>query len=134
LIRRRTDGYAAEIKPFPYEIRTALVWGTIVDTPISAFNLAGETDVLAMDFAEIFAWDVDFYLDTRKGDRFALVVQKKYLGDKFVTYGDILAAEYVNAGKLYRAFRYTYRDTGRSDFYDADGGSMRKEFMKSPLN
>lgn len=132
-IRRQADGFAAEVKKFPYEIRPALIWGTIEDTPIAAFNKAGEADSLAMDFAEIFAWDVDFYLDARRGDQFALIVQKKYLGDKFVSYGDILAAEYVNAGKLFRAVHYTYPDTGKSDFYDAEGGSMRKEFMKSPL-
>lgn len=132
-IRRRANGFAAEIKPFPYEIRPALVWGTIEDTAIAAFNKAGEADSLAMDFAEIFAWDVDFYLDARRGDQFALIVQKKYLGDKFVSYGDVLAAEYVNAGKLFRAVRYAYPDTGKPDFYDAEGGSMRKEFMKSPL-
>jgi murein DD-endopeptidase MepM/ murein hydrolase activator NlpD len=132
-LRRVPNGFAAEVKRFPYEIRPALVWGTIEDTPIAAFNKAGEADSLAMDFAEIFAWDVDFYLDPRRGDQFALIVQKKYLADRFVSYGEILAAEYVNAGKLFRAVRYAYPDTGKSDYFDAEGGSMRKEFMKSPL-
>lgn len=132
-VRRAGEGFAAEIKPFPYEIRTGIVWGTIEDTPIAAFNKAGEGATLAMDFAEIFAWDVDFYLDTRRGDTFALIVQKKYLDGRFVGYGEVLAAEYVNAGKLFRAVRYTYPDTGKSDFFNAEGGSMRKEFMKSPL-
>ncbi len=132
-VRRAGEGFAAEIKPFPYEVRTGLVWGTIEDTPIAAFNKAGEGATLAMDFAEIFAWDVDFYLDTRRGDTFALIVQKKYLDGRFTGYGDVLAAEYVNAGRLFRAVRYTYPDTGKSDFFNADGGSMRKEFMKSPL-
>jgi murein DD-endopeptidase MepM/ murein hydrolase activator NlpD len=50
-----------------------------------------------------------------------------------VNYGDILAAEYLNGGKLYQAYRYTYPDTGRADYYDAAGGSLRKEFMKSPM-
>jgi murein DD-endopeptidase MepM/ murein hydrolase activator NlpD len=132
-VRREGDRFAAEIKPFPYEIRPELVWGTIEDTAIAAFNKAGEADTLAMAFAEIFAWDVDFYLDARRGDAFALVVQKKYLDGRFVGYGDVLAAEYVNAGKLFRAVRYTSPDTGKPDYYDAEGGSMRKEFMKSPL-
>lgn len=133
VIRRKADSFAAEIKPFPYITRTVFVRGTIEDTPIGAFNKSGEGDVLAMSFAEIFAWDVDFYLDTRRGDTFRLIVQKKFLGDAFVNYGDILAAEYLNGGKLYQAYRYTYPDTGRADYYDAAGGSLRKEFMKSPL-
>jgi len=132
-VKRREGAFAAEIVPFPYEVRTALVTGTIEDTPIAAFNKNGEGAVLAMEFAEIFAWDVDFYLDPRKGDSFRLIVQKKYLGDKFVSYGDILAAEYVNGGKLFQAFRYAYPDTGKADYFDAAGGSLRKEFMKSPL-
>lgn len=132
-IRRQGSAFAAEIIPFPYEVRTALVTGTIEDTPIAAFNKAGEGAVLAMDFAEILAWDVDFYLDPRKGDSFRLIVQKKYLSDKFVSYGNILAAEYMNGGKLFQAFRFTYPDTGQADYFDAAGGSLRKEFMKSPL-
>ena len=132
-VKRRGGAFAAEIVPFPYEVRTALVTGTIEDTPIAAFNKSGEGAVLAMDFAEIFAWDVDFYLDPRRGDSFRLIVQKKYLGDKFVSYGAILAAEYVNGGKLFQAFRFAYPDTGKADYFDAAGGSLRKEFMKSPL-
>jgi murein DD-endopeptidase MepM/ murein hydrolase activator NlpD len=132
-VERRGKEFSAAVKPFPYELRTALVWGVIEDTPIGAFNAAGEGDVLAMDFAEIFAWDVDFYLDIRRGDTFRLVVQKKFLGDKFVSYGPILAAQLLNGGRLYQAFRYTYPDTGRSDYYDLAGGSLRKQFMKSPL-
>ena len=133
IVRRKADSFAAEITPFPYETRTVLVQGTIDDTPIGAFNACGEGDVLAMNFAEIFAWDVDFYIDTRRGDTFRLIVQKKYLGRDLVKYGDILAAEYVNAGKLFQAYRYVSPDTGREDYYDAAGGSLRKEFMKSPL-
>jgi len=133
VVRRTADAFAAEVKRIPYVTRIAYVQGTIEDTPIGAFNKSGEGDVLAMNFAEVFAWDVDFYLDTRQGDAFRLIVEKRYLDDEFVSYGEILAAEYVNAGKLYQAYRFTYPDTGRSDYFDAAGGSLRKEFLKSPL-
>lgn len=132
-VRREAGTFAARIVPFPYEILTAVVGGTLEESLIGAFSDAGEGAVLAIDFAEIFAWDVDFYLDPRKGDRFRLIVQKKFLGDKFVGYGQVLAAEYVNAGRLYQAFRFTYPDTGQMDYYDLSGGSLRREFMKSPL-
>jgi murein DD-endopeptidase MepM/ murein hydrolase activator NlpD len=132
-VRRQAGAFAARNIPFPYDTRTALVAGTLEESLIGAFSDSGEGVVLAIDFAEIFAWDVDFYLDPRKGDSFRLIVQKKFLGDKFVSYGEIVAAEYVNAGKLYQAFRFTYPDTGQTDYYDLSGGSLRREFMKSPL-
>ncbi len=135
LVVRNEDGrIGSEIRPYPFEIRTAIVRGVIEDSLIAALNRAGEEDALALELVErCFGWDIDFHTDLRRGDSFRIVFEKKFLNGKFSGYRDILAAEFVNAGNTYRAFRFTYPDTGASDYFDENGGSRRKDFLRSPI-
>lgn len=133
VVERDERAFRAVVKPFPYETRTAVVWGRIEDTPIGAVNAAGEEDWLALRLAELFGWDIDFHTDIQPGDTFRVVFDKRYLDGKFRGYVDILAAEFVNAGRRYTAFRYAYPDTKAVDYFDADGKSLRREFLRSPL-
>jgi murein DD-endopeptidase MepM/ murein hydrolase activator NlpD len=133
LIKIKEGAYTAEIKKIPYENRVSMIWGTIQDYPISAVNEEGEGVQLALDLADIFAWDIDFYADLRRGDSFKIIFEKRYLDGEFIGYGNILAAEFINQGQTFYAFRYTYPDTKESDHYDLEGRSLRKTFMKSPI-
>jgi murein DD-endopeptidase MepM/ murein hydrolase activator NlpD len=133
-IEKIQDVYHAEIKNVEYEIKTKLIWGEIEDILIFAIEKQGENANLAISLAEIFAWDIDFYVDLRKGDAFKILFEKKYAGGEFVGYGNILSAEFSNMGQTYRAVRYTYPDTQESDYFDLEGNSLRKEFLKSPCN
>ncbi len=129
-----TGGIRAEMKHVPVEFRPALVAGTIEDSLIGALNRAGEMDSLAIDIVErCFGWDIDFNTDLRKGDSFRVLVEKRYLDGRFAGYRDILAAEFVNEGRVYRAFRYVYADTKAADYFDESGGSRRKDFLRSPI-
>jgi len=133
-VRNESDGIKAEVKSYPFEIRPALVFGVIETSPVAAMARAGEADILAYDLAErCFGWDIDFYTDLRKGDTFRILVEKKYLDGKFSGYRNILAAEFINDGKVYQAFRFTYSDSGAADYFDEEGLSKRKEFLKSPF-
>jgi len=86
-----------------------------------------------MDLAYIFGWDIDFALDIRKGDQFTLLYEEHFLDGEKVNEGAIIAAEFINQGNVYRAIRYT--DTsGRSDYYSPDGLSMRKAFLRTPVD
>ncbi|MDH4198228.1 MAG: peptidoglycan DD-metalloendopeptidase family protein [Candidatus Aminicenantes bacterium] len=123
----------AEVKAFPIEVETALVWGRIQETLIASVDEAGEEDWLALRLAEIFGWDIDFNTDLRPGDTFKVLFEKKSLEGRFRGYGDIVAAEFINEGRAYRAFRYTYPDTKATDFFDERGNSLRREFLRSPL-
>jgi murein DD-endopeptidase MepM/ murein hydrolase activator NlpD len=123
----------AEKKEYHFEIKEALQGSIIEDNLISAFNKFGEKDALAFLLADLFGWDIDFYTDLRRGDSFVLLFEKKFLNEKFFGYGNILAAEFRNQGKVFQAFRYTYPDTKKSDHFDAEGNSLRKEFLKSPI-
>ncbi len=102
-----------------------------------AFFTAGKNANLSqqtiMDVANIFGWDIDFSLDMRPGDSFKVLYYQELLDGRYYRDGDILAAEFTNQGKTYRAIRYTDQD-GNSDYYSEDGRSMRKQFLRSPMD
>jgi len=124
---------AASIKSRPVVRQLVLVEGKINDSLIAAVNQAGEQDLLALMMAEIFGWVIDFYVDLRQDDSFRLLVEKRYINGQFSGYGPILAARFVNRNQIFEAYRYVFPDTGKADYFEASGGSLRKEFLKSPL-
>jgi murein DD-endopeptidase MepM/ murein hydrolase activator NlpD len=132
-VRIEENACKAEIKKIPYEYRMLMVWGIIEDNLISAVIKENERSILALMLADVFAWDIDFYADLRQGDSFKVIFEKKYLQGEFAGYGNILAAEFTNQGRKFQAFRYTYPDTRESDYFNREGNSLRKEFLKSPI-
>jgi murein DD-endopeptidase MepM/ murein hydrolase activator NlpD len=91
----------------------------------------GESDQLALDLADIFAWDVDFNTELQKGDSFRVAVEKLYLDGRFAKYGRILAAEFVRGERRLQAVRFEgERGAG---YYAPDGTPLRKAFLRSPL-
>ncbi len=132
-VQKRDGGFVASVETIPYETRIAYLAGEIRDSLIAAFNQLGEGDALALEVAEIFSWEIDFYLDLRPGDSFSLVYEKKFWRGKFAGYGRVLAAQVNIQGKKYQAFCFVFPDTGRVDYFDAEGNSLRKEFLRSPL-
>jgi murein DD-endopeptidase MepM/ murein hydrolase activator NlpD len=132
-VTNEAGGPAAEIRAFPIEVGSALVWGRIRETLIAAVDELGEEDWLALRLAELFGWDIDFNTDLRPGDSFKVLFEKRSLEGRFRGYGDIIAAEFRNDGRTFRAFRYTYPDTKATDFFDEAGNSLRREFLRSPL-
>jgi murein DD-endopeptidase MepM/ murein hydrolase activator NlpD len=115
------------------ERRTVRSAGSIEDNLFLAAQKARLPENITMELAGIFGWDIDFALDIRRGDRFALLYEELYLdGDRIGT-GSILAAEFVNRDKVHQAVRYT-DDRGRTDYYDPTGRSMRKDFLRTPVD
>jgi len=86
-----------------------------------------------MELAGIFGGVIDFLLDTRRGDRFNLLYEEKYLDGEYIGNGAILAAQFTNQGETYTAVRYV-NTSGDSDFYNPDGESMRKAFLRNPVD
>ncbi|GAB6163855.1 M23 family metallopeptidase [Desulfothermus naphthae] len=115
-----------------YDVKPTIIKGTIKSSLFEAIEKAHEGDLLALKLSEIFAWDIDFIRDIRKGDSFKLIVEKKYRDGKFKGYGNILAAEFINQGRIFNAFLYTTR-AGRTDYFDQKGVPLRKSFLKAPL-
>ena len=94
---------------------------------------AGLNDNQIMELANIFGWDIDFALEIREGDQFSVLFEEKYLNGEYLNHGKILAAEFVNRGKVIRAVRYE-NQKGQAAFYTPEGLSMRKAFLRTPLD
>jgi len=102
----------------------------------SLFEAAANADIpedVIMDLVAIFGWDIDFSLDIRSGDRFGIVYEELFKDDIKIRNGRILSAEFINNGKTYRAAYYT-DPKGDSDYFAPDGKSMRKAFLRSPVD
>ncbi|NLY13041.1 MAG: peptidoglycan DD-metalloendopeptidase family protein [Gammaproteobacteria bacterium] len=107
--------------------------GTIEGALFSATKKAGMPYSLALDMANIFGYDIDFAQDLRIGDQFELIYEEKTLDGKAVGTGNILSARFTNRGKTYTAVRYTDKQ-GNSSYYSADGSSLRKAFIRTPVD
>lgn len=131
-VYRKDNEFVSVMKKFPYEVRVVPVSCMIENSLFLSVGVCGEEDQLALDLADIFMWDIDFYTDIQKGDSFRILVEKKYLDGKFVKYGSILASEFTNVGRTLSAFRFQ-ENGGSLGYYGADGKSLKKSFLKSPL-
>lgn len=123
------DDYKQTIHKKTIELKDKYASATITSNFWNAAVTAGLTPNQIMQLATIFGWDVDFALDIRKGDKFSLIYQQEYSDGKFIGNGDILAAEFTNQGEQYTAIRYT-----DGKYYSKEGRSMRKAFLRSPVD
>lgn len=121
----------AHEKALRFESHIVMKSAEIHSSLFGATDASGIPDAIATQLAEIFSGDMDFHRDLRKGDRFAVVYEMQYLNGMPARSGAILAAEFVNAGKTYRAVNFA--QDGRSNYYTPDGKSLRKAFLRSPL-
>ena len=127
------QGYSAQVREIPSRTEIVAVRGRLDDSLFNAVEDAGESAELAMRMAQIFGYDLDFYTDPRKGDTFCVLLEKKkYINGQTAGYGKIFAAEYDNAGKKYQAILY-HDPAGQPGYYNADGRSLQKMFLRSPL-
>jgi murein DD-endopeptidase MepM/ murein hydrolase activator NlpD len=128
-------GYAATVEPIAKEVAIDAVEGQISkDTPslTQALDAAGEGIDLALQMADVFSGELDFSSELQPGDSFRLVVERQTREGTFVGYGAILAAEFVASGRPLRAFRYATAGA-RAAYYDDEGRSLKRFFLKSPL-
>lgn len=132
-VTRQDSGFAAEIVDRPIEIKRRLASGKIDTSLFESAAAAGLPDKLIMNLAGIFAWDVDFVLDIRRGDHYYILFEEIWQDGEFVSDGDIIAAEFVNNGRTFQAIRYVDKD-GRSDYYTPEGLSVRKAFVRAPVD
>jgi murein DD-endopeptidase MepM/ murein hydrolase activator NlpD len=131
-VTRDENGFSSNVLENPLEIRTRTASATIQNSLFQAANGAGLTDRVAFDLAEIFQYDIDFVLDIQAGDRFTVVYEEVFQDGTPLRIGNILAAKFINAGREYRAVRYE-DSQGRSQYYSPDGKSLRKAFMRAPV-
>ncbi|MCE4057745.1 peptidoglycan DD-metalloendopeptidase family protein [Pseudomonas sp. Au-Pse12] len=114
-------------------VRSAYVHGVINSSLSQSAARAGLSHSLTMDMASVFGYDIDFAQDIRQGDEFDVIYEQKVANGKVVGTGNILSARFTNRGKTYTAVRYTNKQ-GSSSYYTADGNSMRKAFIRTPVD
>lgn len=132
VVQRTAEGFTAQTTTLPLSRSVSLKSATIRHSLFGATDEAGIPDAVALQLAEIFGGDIDFHRDLRKGDRFSIIYETaEYLG-KPVGNPRILAAEFINDGKTFRAFWFQ-PDQGNGGYYTESGRSMKKAFLRSPL-
>ncbi len=133
--------YQIEIESIPFRVALntreiqllpVLIKGEIKTSLYQALIDLGERPTLIASYTDIFDWEIDFFSETQKGDSFIILVAKKYADSVFLGYAPIIAARYKGLICDFSAFRFTDPD-GATDYYNSDGLSMRKTFLKSPL-
>ncbi len=134
-VRRDGDRYVGRKREVEREERADLVELTITSTLWDAAIAANEKpEELAVTLADVFAWDVDFYRDVRVGDRMRAIVQKTIARGRTLSYGRVLAAEYIGGSVgTKRQFSYQLPGSERPSYFAEDGTSAQKTFLKSPL-
>ncbi len=131
-VTREGDQYIASKREVVLDLQLTKVQGKIESTLFDAIDKTGEGDRLALIFADIFAWEIDFHNDPRKGDRFKIVVEKFHKNGQFIRYGNVLTAAYDTPSQEYRGF-YFKEPGGQEGYYDENGRSLEKSFLRSPL-
>ncbi|MBF0318490.1 MAG: M23 family metallopeptidase [Nitrospirae bacterium] len=125
------DGFQAEMVSLAYQKRTGTIAGTIRHNLIESIGSTREHINVAYELADIFAYDIDFTSDLRKGDTFEVVLEELYRDNIFKGYGKILYARFTNDGERYEAFRYELN--GKEEYFRPDGNSIKKTLMRAPL-
>lgn len=129
VIEHNADGYQEAVIVKEVEVRKDFASATISSNFWNAGVGAGLTPNQIMQLATIFGWDIDFALDLREGDQFSILFEQEYADGEFLQNGNILAAEFTNQGDRYTAVRYS-----DGNYYSEEGRSMRKAFLRSPVD
>ena len=130
---RSEDSYVVESILKQPIIEQAFKVGTINDSLFMAGQREQIPAATIMEMANIFGGVIDFILDPRQGDQFSILYEEKYLDGEFVGNGEIIASQFINQGKIYTAVRYV-NDEGDVGYYSPEGESMRKAFLRNPLD
>lgn len=131
-VERTTSGYQAQTVALSVETHQLLKSAEISSSLFAATDAADIPDSIAIQVADIFSGEIDFHSDLRKGDRFSVVYEADYNNGNLIKTGKILAAEFTNNGKIYRALMYRNPE-GQMSYYTPEGKSLHKSFLRSPL-
>ena len=132
VIEKNGDRFVSYTMPGQTETRIFMRSGVITSSLFAAADAAGLPDATASQLADIFGGDIDFHHDLRRGDRFTVIYEMGYGNDLPLHPGRVLAAEFSNRGKTYRAV-YFQSGTGHGDYYSPNGKSLQKAFLRSPV-
>jgi len=127
-----STSWLAERIPIPYEIKIKTAQGTITSSMYETALERGIDERAIIDLANVFQWSVDFALDVRVGDTFKFIYEERYRDGQYIMPGQILAGKYVNDGTPYHAFYFSETEDN-TGYFDPDGNSVQKIFLKAPV-
>ena len=130
--KRNETSYDIVSHKLPTTTHIRKVEGEIISSLYAAAKVAGISDTLTMNMTEIFGWDIDFAINVQPGDRFKLIFEDVYVNGTKRSHGDIIAAEFINNGKTFRAIA-NREDDGAIQYYSPEGKSMQKTFLRTPV-
>jgi len=133
IVEKQSSGFVASQQPLALEAHLVMKSAEIRHSLYGATDAAGIPDAIATQLAEIFGGDIDFHRDLRKGDHFSVVYESFSHRGHVARTGRILAAEFTNDGQTYRTAWFRNSTSNESGYYMADGKSIRKAFLRSPL-
>jgi len=116
------------------DVRVVAIAGELQDSLFASVERLGESAALTARLVNLFEWDFDFAADSLPGDRFRLLVEKRYVDDAFLGYGDVLIAQYASVGRSLLTSVVFDDVSGRREYYDAAGRSVKKMFLRAPLD
>ena len=128
----RVDGWEVNLESIPYEIKTRIAEG-VVESSMYQAAMDNDIDIRAIiELANAFQWSIDFAMDPRVGDKFKLIYEERFLDGKYIMPGQIFAAVYVNDGKEHYVYYFEESEDNKG-FFDEDGRSVQKMFLKAPV-
>lgn len=131
--RLEGEQFTARVDAVPWEVRLRHLAGTIDSSIFETLQARGVGDAIPMKLAVIYGWDIEFAIDVHQGDAYNILFQEKWRDGRFVAYGKVLAATLTVRGEAHTAIYYKDPD-GYEEYYDPEGHSMRKQFLRSPVN
>lgn len=131
-IKKSADSYEAEQIQRQLEVRPILKSAKITSSLFGATDAANIPDSIAIQLADIFESEINFHTDLRSGDQFNVIYEGSYHQGALLKTGEVLAAEFVNNGKTYRAIGFKDND-GKMQYFTPEGKSLHKSFLRSPL-
>lgn len=133
IVSLQSDSIYAKKVEKERSVRRRQISGTIEDALYLSVNNAGGTNALAMSLVEVYAWTIDFFR-LQKGDAFSVIYEEEYVDDTtYVGLKRIVGANLTHMGNDFYAFPYE-NELGFNDYYDEEGRSLRKTFLRAPLN
>ncbi len=133
-VEEKDGSFVAYVAPLVFTKQIKTLSGEVHNSLWESMQTQVKSDELILRLSDIFAWEVDFLTEIQNGDRFKIIYEELYNEqNEFVEYGDVLAAEIELQGTKYTAIHYT-DSTGHSDYYDLNGHSLRKAFLRTPLS
>ena len=133
VILQGDDSWQAERKEIRYEVRIKTSEG-IIESSLYETGLEQNLDeVVIIKLADVFQWTIDFAMNIRKGDYFKFIYEERYLDGEYIMPGKIFAAKFINDGREYAAYRFEDAEDSYG-YYDAEGNSMQKIFLKAPVS